>query len=89
MDTIIIKKILVRGQSEGHSDKLKLYATLRHHKMHPYTRIGTATSENIGDMHQTHCGANGHMPPKVPYIKIIVIVEEHWECENYAVMFGC
>ena len=37
----------------------KWYATLRHPKMHPHTKIGIPTSKNIGDMHRTRSGTEG------------------------------
>ena len=37
----------------------KLYATLRHPKMHPHTKFGIPTSKNIGDMHGTQSGTDG------------------------------
>ena len=53
------------------------YATLCHPKMHPHTKFEIPTSNNIGDMHRTRSGTDGHtdgrtdgqcdyyMPPKV------------------------
>ena len=38
----------------------KWYATLRHSKMHPHTKFGIPNSKNIGDMHQTRSGTDGH-----------------------------
>ena len=37
----------------------KWHATLRHPKMHPHTKFGIPTSNNIGDMHQTQSGRDG------------------------------
>ena len=37
----------------------KWYATLRHPKMHPHTKFGIPTSNNIGDMHRTWSGTDG------------------------------
>ena len=37
----------------------KWYATLRHPKMHPHTKFGIPTSNNIGDMHRTQRGTDG------------------------------
>ena len=38
----------------------KCYATLRHPKMHLHTKFGIPTSKNIGDMHRTRSGTDGH-----------------------------
>ena len=38
----------------------KWYATLRHPKMHPHIKFGIPTSKNIGDMHRTRSGTDGH-----------------------------
>ena len=43
----------------------KWYATLRHPKMHPYTKFGIPTSKNIGDTKRDgEC--DYYMPLKVP-----------------------
>ena len=39
---------------------LKWYMTLRHPKMHPHIKFGIPTSKNIGDMHRTRSGTDGH-----------------------------
>ena len=48
----------------------KWYATLRHHKMYPHNKFGIPASKNVGDMHWTLSGMDGHcnnyMRPKVP-----------------------
>ena len=38
----------------------KCYVTLRHPKMHPHTKFGIPNSKNIGDMHRTRSGTDGH-----------------------------
>ena len=38
----------------------KWYATLCNPKMHPHTKFGIPTSENIGDMNRTRSGTDGH-----------------------------
>ena len=38
----------------------KWHATLRHPKKHPHTKFGIPTSKNIGDMHWTRSGMDGH-----------------------------
>ena len=50
------------------------YATLRHPKMYPHTKIEIPTSKNKGDMNRTRSGTDGltdgqcdyYMSPKVP-----------------------
>ena len=37
----------------------KWYATLRHPKMHPHTKVGFPTSKNIGDMDWTGSWTDG------------------------------
>ena len=37
----------------------KLYATLRHPKMHPHTKFGITTSKNIEDLDRTQSGTDG------------------------------
>ena len=52
----------------------KWYATLRHPKMYPHTKIEIPTSKNKGDMNRTRSGTDGltdgqcdyYMSPKVP-----------------------
>ena len=38
----------------------KWYVTLHQPKMHPHTKFGIPTSKNIGDMHRTRSGRDGH-----------------------------
>ena len=47
----------------------KWYATLRHPKMHPYTKFGIPTSKNIGDMHRTRSGTDGQTDERTPNIE--------------------
>ena len=79
MDTIILK---TRSEVKFKVTVTQLwYATLRHPKMHPHTKLGIPTSKNIGDMDRTRKRdghTDGHtdgrtdgqcdyyMPPKVP-----------------------
>ena len=38
----------------------KCYATLRHPMMHPHIKFGIPISKNIGYMHRTRSGTDGH-----------------------------
>ena len=58
----------------------KWNATLRHPKMHPHTKFGMPTSKNIGDMHQTRSGTDGHFITikTKSEVKVKVTVTQKW-----------
>ena len=58
----------------------KWYATLRHPKMHPHIKFGIPTSKNIGDMHQTQSGTDGHFITikTKSEVKVKVTVTRKW-----------
>ena len=47
----------------------KWYATLCHPKVLPHIKFGIPTSKNIGDMHQTRSGTDGHCDYYKNYIR--------------------
>ena len=58
----------------------KLYATLRHPKMHPHTKFGIPAFMNIEDMHRTQSRTDertDYMPPGIKTTCTCIPMKQH------------